>query len=112
MELMGHDEFIQLLTADVPAEEVDSIEDRLGTFPITNRGIQIWLFFRPYSGSQSLFEAWLPCRLGPMYPPVTIDLVLWESNYYRCFAHFPDPGPSPPEGPPQFHLVYLRYQAT
>ena len=56
--------------------------------------------------------AWLPCRLGPMYPPVTIDLVLWESNYYRCFAHFPDPGPSPPEGPPQFHLVYLRYQAT
>ena len=46
MELMGHDEFIESLKVDVP-EEKDSIEDRLGTFPIRNRGIQIWLLLCP-----------------------------------------------------------------
>jgi len=35
MELMGHDEFIQYIKEDVPEEELDSVEDRLGTFPIT-----------------------------------------------------------------------------
>jgi len=108
MELMGHDEFIQSLKKDVPAEELDCIEDRLGSFPITNRGIQIWLFLLPYRGSRTLFRAWLPCHRGPSDPPVTIDLTLWESNYYRypmlCFSL------SPSEEPPQLRQVYLRYQ--
>jgi len=41
MELMGHDEFLKKL--NVPEGELESIEDRLGSFPITNRGIHIWL---------------------------------------------------------------------
>ncbi|KIM61024.1 hypothetical protein SCLCIDRAFT_1216337, partial [Scleroderma citrinum Foug A] len=45
MELMNRDEFIESLRRDMPEEELPSIEDdRPGTFPITNRGIQIWLF--------------------------------------------------------------------
>ena len=107
MELMSHDEFIQYVKTDVPKEGLDSVEDRLGSFPVTNRGIQIWLFLRPYSSSRTLFEAWLPCRRGRLDPPVDIDLTLWESNYYR------DPmsctGP-PPEAPLQLRQVYLRYQ--
>jgi len=67
MELVAHDEFIQFLKQDSVAD----IEDRLGTFPITNRGIQIWMLLRPYRGSCSLFEAWLPCRSDPWDPPVT-----------------------------------------
>ena len=103
MELMGHDEFIQSVKERVPEEELDSVEDRLGTFPITNRGIQIWLFLR--SCSHTRFEAWLPCRDSPWDPPVTINLILWESDYYRC------PGPTfGPCGPLQLRQVYLRYQ--
>ncbi|KIM52912.1 hypothetical protein SCLCIDRAFT_478492 [Scleroderma citrinum Foug A] len=107
MELMGHDEFIEYIKADVPEEELDSIEDRLGTFLITNRGIQIWMLLRPYldSPSRSHFQAWLPCRHGRWHPPVNISLVLWESNYYRC--QVPCLGL---EGPPRFCQVYLRYQ--
>jgi len=105
MEPMSHDEFIEFLKDDVPEGD---IEDRLGTFPITNRGIQIWLFLRPDRGSRSRFQARLPCRNGRGDPPVTILLALWESNYYRY------PTPSfrlpPPEGPLQFRQVYLRYQ--
>jgi len=104
MELMDHGEFIQFLKKEVPKDELDSIEDRLGTFSITNRGIQIWLFLRPSRDSHTLFEAWLPCRRGRWDPPVTIALTLLESNYYRYpFAQML-------EGPPQFHQVYLRYQ--
>jgi len=105
MELMGHDEFIRYFRKDVPEED---IEDRLGTFLVTNRGIQISLFFRPFPASHSLFEVQLPCRDGRRAPPVTIALTLWESNYYRCpTPHF---GLLPPEGPPQLCQVYLRYQ--
>ena len=105
MELMGHDEVIQSLKKlNVPEGELDSIEDRLGSFPITNRGIQIWLFLHPHCGSRTLFQAWLPCRFYPSGSPVTIFLTLRESNYYRC------PYVKIPEGPPQFRQVYLRYQ--
>ena len=106
MELMGHDEFIQSLKEDVPEEERDSIEDRLGSFPVTNRGIQIWLLLSPYRGSRTLFDAQLPCRQYPRGPPVAITLVLWESNYYRWIV----PPSFSPGASPQFHQVYLRYQ--
>ena len=109
MELMDHDEFIQNIKVHVPDEELDSIKDRLGTFPITNRGIQIWLLLRPYYGSRTIFQACLPCRDGPMHPPVAIPLALWESNYYRS-SQVPHFRKIPPEGPPQFCQVYLRYQ--
>ena len=108
MELMDHDEFIRYFRKDIPKEELDSIEDRLGSFPITNRGIQIWLFLHPCRDSHTFFQAWLPCRFYPSDPPVTIFLALWESNYYRC----PEPyfRLFPLEGPPQLRQVYLRYQ--
>jgi len=104
MEVMGHDELIQFLKKEVPEEELDSIEDRLGTFSITNRGIQIWLFLHPCRNSRTRFQARLPCRFRPSGPPVTIDLALWESNYYRY------PFTQMLEEPPQLCQVYLRYQ--
>ena len=108
MELMDHDEFVEFVKVYAPGEELDSVEDRLGTFPITNRGIQIWLLLRPYDRSCTLFRAWLPCRSRPRDPPLTIDLALWESNYYRWQVPFP--GLLSPEGPLQLHQIYLRYQ--
>jgi len=119
MELMDHNEYIEFLKEDgVPKDELHSIEDRLGTFPITNRGIHIWLPLRPYRDFRTLFEARLPCRIRPSWPPETIYLVLSESNYYR------DPGPdlwdsirsttdTTSAGPPSLWKlcqVYLRYQ--
>jgi len=72
---------------DMPEAELPSTEDDwLGTFPITNRGIQIWLFLRPIpdtDDTDSVFKAWLPCRSDPCDPPATIHLCLRESNYYR-----------------------------
>jgi len=109
MELMDLDEFIKSLPSWLmPEGELPSTEDdRLGTFPITNRGIQIWLFLRPLHGAGPAFEAWLPCRSRPLGPPVTIDLCLRESNYYRCAELDYLPG-----GTLQFRQVYLRYQDT
>ena len=89
-----------------------------------NHGIQIWMLLHPCHGSHTLFEAWLPCRHEPWQPPVTINLVLWDSNYYRWPAlHHPFvlqmfslPSLSQhnldlaPEGPLQFCQVYLKYQ--
>ena len=107
MELMDHDEFIQFLKQVIPEEELPFIEkDRFGVFPVTNRGIQIWLLFRSDATSDSVFQAWLPCRFCPMFPPATIDLVLWEDDYYRYpYAAHPYSG-----GSPQLRHVYLRYQ--
>jgi len=109
MELMDPDEFIEYyLSMYMPGEGLGSIEkDRLGTFPITNRGVQIWLFLFPHYGSHTIFHALLPCRSRPFFPPVFIDLRLWESNYYRyaqLVFH--------PERTSQFRQVYLKYQAT
>jgi len=109
MELMGHDEFIEYIKEDIPEEELDSVEDRLGVFPITNRGIHIWLFLRRHRDSPSLFLAQLPCRSGRWCRPATIPLVLWGSNsYYRCptqsFGLFALGGPL------QLRQIYLRYQ--
>ncbi|KIM59625.1 hypothetical protein SCLCIDRAFT_1217575 [Scleroderma citrinum Foug A] len=110
MELIDLDEFINSLSKYMAEGEVRSIEkDRLGTFPVTNRGIQIWLILCPYRASHSILQAWLPCRSDPSGPPVYINLTLWESNYYRS--------PQPPFRAGaldtlQFRQVYLRYQDT
>ena len=112
MELMDPDEFIQFFKGDIPEEERDSLEDRLGTFPVTNRGIQIWLPLRPMIvGSLSFFEAWLPCRRRPLDPPMTINLVLCESNYYTWRGPLLTDPVLPSEiAPWQLRQVYLRYQ--
>ena len=110
MELMDPDKFVQYLKFDIPEKELPSIDlDRFGVFPITNRGIQIWLFFRPYPDSNSVFEAWLPCRYYSSGPPVSINLALWNSNYYRYSSSV-----SQRLGARvlQFHQVYLAYQDT
>ncbi|KAL4065648.1 heterokaryon incompatibility protein-domain-containing protein [Scleroderma yunnanense] len=105
MELLDRNQFIQELKKHVPEIDIPSInEDQFGVFPITNRGIQIWMFLFRLRGSHSLFEAWLPCR-DPLCPPVTITLALWNSNYYRYHTL---------EGTRwrtlQFRQIYLRYQ--
>ena len=104
MELMNRSEFIESLKMRIPEEELPSIDDdRLGTFTITNRGIQIWLFFHVDRGS--VFQALLPCRFRPLDPPVAINLARWEYDYYRY------PGSSPQEGGRlQIRQVHLRYQ--
>ena len=81
MELMGDDEFIEYLKEYAPEAELDLIEDQLGTFLVTNRGIQIWM---PLCSTCTPFQAWLPCCYSPRLSPVTIPLSLWEFNYYRC----------------------------
>ena len=106
MELMDLDEFDKFLRHDTELPLIE--DDRFGTFPITNRGIQIWLLLRPHVDFARVFRAPLPCRSRPSGPPVTIDLAQWESNYYRLSGSLRH------EWGPQLELrqVYLRYQDT
>ena len=111
MELINPKEFIDVLRDSLylSAEELPSInQDHFGVFPITNRGIHIWLFLRPHRDFDSVFEAWLPCRYGRWVPPVTINLALWNSNHYRYSSLLR----YRTEQPLQFRQVYLRYQDT
>ena len=107
MELMNQDEeFIESIRRENPELSIE--DDRLGTFPITNRGIQIWLFLRPLVGSDSVFRVLLPCRPCSSGSPVVIDVALWESNYYR----YPGSMYRGQSGRLQLRRVYLRYQDT
>ncbi|KAL4064877.1 heterokaryon incompatibility protein-domain-containing protein [Scleroderma yunnanense] len=109
MESMDRNEFIQALEEIIPAEDQYSInEDRFGTFPITNRGIQMWMLLHPLKDSDSVFNAWLPCRFRRTDPPVRITLSLWKTNYYRYFASGQRYDPT--EQTLKFRQVYLRYQ--
>ncbi|KAL4066337.1 hypothetical protein V8B97DRAFT_2025488 [Scleroderma yunnanense] len=109
MELMDPTELIRSLNQHIARAQLPPIdEDRLGTFPITNRGIQIWMLLRPLNDSDSVFEAWLPCRDGPPSgPPVRITLALWNSNHYRYGT---PQWEYPTKRTLQFRQVYLRYQ--
>ena len=102
MELQNYDEFIK----GFPELSLTNA-DHFGVFPITNRGIQIWMVFRRYHNSNSVFQARLPC-LSANGEPVTIDLVLCKTNYYRCPSNWRGNWDSPAE----FRQVYLRYQDT
>ncbi|KAL4070111.1 heterokaryon incompatibility protein-domain-containing protein [Scleroderma yunnanense] len=105
MKLMDREGFIEdVVTGFTPEEELHSIEDRFGVFPVTNRGIQIWMLLFPLENSDSVFEAWLPCKDN--YQPVRINLVLWDSNYYRYGMG--NRG-YPTKRTAQFRQVYLRY---
>ena len=107
MELIDIGEFIRSLKADI-SEEVE--EDRFSAFPITNRGIQIWLLVRPCVDSSSVFEALLPCRSRPRESPVPIKLASWKSNYYRYSV--PPQKISPEKKSLELQQLYLRYQDT
>ena len=108
MELMNGDKFLESLKGDIPKAELPStLDGPLGTFLITNRGIQIWLFLCPVGGSNSVFRARLPCCPRPSDPPVAINLALWESNYYYRFTGSVHKG-----GRLHQRQVYLRYQDT
>ena len=102
LQPMEIDEFTEALEACISKEE----EERLGSFPVTNRGIQIWLPLRSCIGSRAVFEATLQCRASEGERPVTIYLTLWKSNYYRSFGE----AAYPKEGVPRFKQLYLRYQ--
>ena len=106
MELVDHDKFIDFLKAYFPQVKLPLIDpERFGTFPITNRGIHIWMLLRPFRDSDSVFRAFLPCHDG-WRKMVSIDLALWDSNYYR----YSELDRSLLEDSPQFRQVYLRYQ--
>ncbi|KAL4078710.1 heterokaryon incompatibility protein-domain-containing protein [Scleroderma yunnanense] len=113
MRLKDRNYFIQTIKALnlIREEELRSIdEDQLDVFPITNRGIQMGVFLSPYAGSDSTFQAWLPCEyLGS---PVRILLVLRNSNYYRYYEMKNRQGDYPTSGTLQFRQVYLKYQDT
>ncbi|KAL4076543.1 heterokaryon incompatibility protein-domain-containing protein [Scleroderma yunnanense] len=109
MELIDLDEFIPSLKEYIPEDELRSVnEDRFGVFPITNRGIQIWLLICPLDDSRLVFKARLPCRFGPSGPPVTITLNLWKSNCYRYSRSLEDSFPSMQNL--QFRQLYLSCQ--
>ena len=62
---------------------------------------------RRYRNSNSVFQVYLPCRSDGSL--VSINLALWNSNYYR----YPPTRDAVLEAPPaEFHQVYLRYQDT
>ena len=101
MKLMDHDEFIKKFP-----ELSSTNADHFDVFPITNRGIRIWVLFRRYRDSNSIFKVYLPCwhNYGDL---VSIDLVLWNSNYHR----YPNVwGAALEDSPAEFRRVYLRYQ--
>ena len=105
LQTMEIDEISEALKGCILEEE----EERLGSFPVTNRGIQIWLPLRSCIGSRTVFEATLQCRATRGQRPVTIYLTWWKSNYYRSF------GPRskdafPAEGVPRLKQLHLRYQ--
>ncbi|KAL4065644.1 heterokaryon incompatibility protein-domain-containing protein [Scleroderma yunnanense] len=106
MELMDHYRFIESLKRATRGAELPYMDkDQFDVFPITNRGIQIWMFLSPLKDSESVFQAWLPCRFNPFNPPVTITLALWNSNFYRYNALEWASGKTV-----RICQIYLRYQ--
>ena len=105
MELMDYDEFIK----EFPNRGWTTADsEHFDVFPVTNRGIQIWMPIRRYRHSKCVFSAYLPCRYGDG-SFVTIDLVLWDYNYYR----YPRwRGATLEKFSAEFRQVYLRYQDT
>ena len=121
MELMKPDEFVQnlrfWLTETIEyfepgiLQQLHSVDkDLFGVYPVTNRGIHIWL---PLSicieSPTSVFTAWLPCRSGSS-DAVGIHLAVWESNYYRYHTTRPIGPPRPQGRTLELRQLHLRYQ--
>ena len=99
---MGDDELIEEFP-DLSSTNADHFD----VFPVTNRGIQIWMPLRRYRDSDRVFKAYLSCRShGHSKKLMSIDLVLWNSNYYR----YPSTGAALEDSLAEFHQVYLRYE--
>ena len=103
VNLISHDELVKKFP-NLPSTNAEHFD----VFPITNRGIQIWMLLRRYRNSNSVFQAYLPCLRGYV-GVVSIDLVLWNSNYYRYPSTL---DAALEDSPPEFHQVYLQYQDT
>ena len=104
MELMDHDEFHKVY----PERSNTSIPDSESNFfPITNRGIQIRMPLCGFRDSYYVYRAFLPCQ-SQYGDPVSIDLVKWNSNYYR----YPSMGSAALGPSTGFFQVFLRYQDT
>ena len=104
MELADNDQFIMERSRFPKLRSMDA--NKFGVFANTNRGIQIWMLLCAYRESKSVFRAYLPClNRGDL---VSIDLVLWNSNYYR----YQNVWKAPDQNSAEFRQVYLRYQDT
>ena len=103
VKLMNHHELIE----EFP-KLFSTNADHFDVFPITNHSIQIWMPPRRYRDSDFVFKAYLPCWYGPGFL-VSIDLVLWNSNYYRYPSMLND---TLVDSSAEFHQVYLQYQDT
>ncbi|KAL4077402.1 heterokaryon incompatibility protein-domain-containing protein [Scleroderma citrinum] len=89
---------------DIEKMETD---ERLGTFSVNKRIIQIWSFITPLDDCPTVFfQAALACRRRWDPRPVTIDVALWMSSYWRY------PGtPRIPKAVPQLRKLCLSYQS-
>ena len=104
MVLLPPDMFIQQSKRQIPELPSTGTDDDV--FLVTNRGIQIRMLLYLYRDLNSVFRAYLPCMVyGPL---VTINLVRWNSNYYR----YPNMQEVDLEDSAEFRQVYLRYQDT
>ena len=78
MELMDQDDFIESLKKHTPEEEFPWIQDDpLGAFPVTNRGIQIWLF-------KSVLVLALTQSSKPCYHAALVHRVHQWSSIWLC----------------------------
>ena len=75
---MGDDELIEEFP-DLSSTNADHFD----VFPVTNRGIQIWMPLRRYRDSNFVFRAYLPFRGDKSRDLRFIVLVLWNHNYCR-----------------------------
>ena len=106
MELVDNDKFIMNRSKFPKLRSMDA--NKFGVFANTNRGIQIWMLLCAYRESKSVFRAYLPCLIGGSFNFVSIDLVLWNSNYYR----YSNVWQTADSNSAEFRQVYLRYQDT
>ena len=63
------------------------------------------MLLQRFCDSDSIFKAYLPCR-SEYGVPVTINLAMWNSNYYR----YSQVSSHMRKDSLQFRQVYLRYQ--
>ena len=105
IRLMNRDNFIA--ESKKRFHELGSMDVDDGVFLVTNHGIQIRMLLCPYPECKSVFRIYLPCWTRD-WSLVTINLVLWNSTYYR-YSNLQAAGLG---GSPEFRQVYLRYQDT
>ena len=103
---LDDDTFIRQSKQTIPGLRLVDTESDDGVFLVTKRGIQIRMLLCPYRGSKFIFRAYLPCQFHGSL--VTINLVLWNSYYYR----YPNARKADLGDSTEFHQVYLRYQDT